>query len=642
MRWSLHDDGSFGLDAGDFALSDAYPAQGGVPLRPTGVSVERDGGGGRIEYRSAEYTLRLVFGTPSPDEAALDATYVAAATPRSLAPLALAVMSGVKRLFRQAQGIGGGTGFVDVPPPDKTVTSHAITALVGPLGAEGGDGGGAAIIITTPDHGRFEHLCTVGALPGDGYRPRLTAGFSTEGVPLPTGELALPTLRITRVPRLDAGLRDAAQVIAHAMGARAARPASYHWCSWYYLYHNLDMPLLREYLAGFKALQPAMRVDYFQIDAGYFPSAGDWLLPTPRFPEGLGPAFRAIRGAGYKPGVWIGPFMVGNRSRLFDEHPDWLLRDRAGELVTPWRHYGEPKVWGYPDEESYVLDTSHPAAMDYLHEVFVRLRELGAEMFKTDFLYWGLQDSAKVRRHAPGKTSVEYMRDALTTIRDAIGRDAFWLGCIAPYMPCVGFMDAMRIGGDVGPSWRGAFGPQNMLGETAHSQHFNHVFWQNDPDAIMLRDFHLELTTPEVRSLALWQAAMGGSVNTSDPLHRIAPERLRLWRGIEPPERPALARLPLLGREGRPLVAVRDFAPGVAAVLIFNASDAPEHRPLTLRELGLPPQAAAAECEEQAVRPLGTVSALPTELAPHASRLYYVGNGPLPTEAPARFFTSGR
>ena len=46
--------------------------------------------------------------------------------------------------------------------------------------------------------------------------------------------------------------------------------------------------------------------------------------------------------------------MVGNRSRLFAEHPDWILYDLNGNPVTPWIMDNEPKVWGYQDEEYYV------------------------------------------------------------------------------------------------------------------------------------------------------------------------------------------------------------------------------------------------------------------------------------------------
>ena len=89
--------------------------------------------------------------------------------------------------------------------------------------------------------------------------------------------------------------------------------------------------------------------------------------------------------------------MVGNRSRLYGEHPDWVLHDWEGNPIRPWITDNEPKPWGYQDEEYYCLDTSPPRSHG-LHESMSSptLRKWGAGMFKTDFMLWGLQDSSLV------------------------------------------------------------------------------------------------------------------------------------------------------------------------------------------------------------------------------------------------------
>ncbi|MBO4885259.1 MAG: alpha-galactosidase, partial [Clostridia bacterium] len=254
-----------------------------------------------------------------------------------------------------------------------------------------------------------------------------------------------------------------------------------------------------------------------------------------RFPQGLSYAAATIRAAGYEPGIWVGPFMVGDNSRLFREHPDWMLKDTQGRYIRPWIQYNEPKPWGYRDSDYYVLDTSHPDAMAYLRRVFTTLRGWGFTLFKTDFLFWGLKDSSQVVRHTPGKTSFEYFRDVMAMIRESIGEDARWLGCIAPFMPSIGFVDMMRIGGDVGAQWtEGGFGPTNMLRELTADQYFNDIYWQNDPDAVMLRDFHIHLTPGQIEALAVLEAMSGGAIYTSDPIHQIAQERRDLLRFIQP------------------------------------------------------------------------------------------------------------
>ena len=39
--------------------------------------------------------------------------------------------------------------------------------------------------------------------------------------------------------------------------------------------------------------------------------------------------------------------------------------------------------------------------MAYIVDVFRTLRSWGYTLYKTDFLVWGMQDSAKVKRHTP-------------------------------------------------------------------------------------------------------------------------------------------------------------------------------------------------------------------------------------------------
>ena len=322
---------------------------------------------------------------------------------------------------------------------------------------------------------------------------------------------------------------------------RDALPISYHWCSWYYEYQHLTEDKLCDYLRGFA--EKRLPLTAVQLDVGYCPHIGDWLDNSFRYPSGLASAFEHIHKAGYTAGIWIAPFMVGSRSKLATSHPDWLLHDNTGVRVNPWniRHYGEERLWGYQDEEYYTLDTSHPEAFDYLRHVFRAFHQWGARFFKTDFMYWGLQSSASVRRHTPGKTSVEYFRDVLAMIREEVGEDSFWLGCIAPFEPFIGFADGMRIGGDVGPSWQEGAGPLGMLRASRNTQFFNNIWWQNDPDAVLLRDFHIQLTEREIVSLALWQGMLGGVVCTSDPLHELSEERLALWQFLHPDANPNVA-----------------------------------------------------------------------------------------------------
>ena len=166
--------------------------------------------------------------------------------------------------------------------------------------------------------------------------------------------------------------------------------------------------------------------------------------------------------------------------------------------------------------------------------------------------------------------------------------------------------------------------------------------WQNDPDVIYLRDFHINLSEAEVRSLAYWEAILGGSINTSAPLHEIAPERLRLWRFLEPGTERWTARLPYWDKKRKLHVAVREF-PGLRAwaVLAMNATDEPVTERLECADLIGRERAFCYRWGPEGAEPAdpqrGDWSFLTPQLAPHESALYYLSL----EEAPPQDLTLG-
>jgi hypothetical protein len=203
---------------------------------------------------------------------------------------------------------------------------------------------------------------------------------------------------------------------------------------------QLQRARLARHFDGLRADSPASASTYgplqtIQIDDGYCSSPGDWLLPNALWPGGLQDAFGRIKEAGLSAGVWVAPFMVGSRSQLFAEHPDWVLRDRNGAPVVEWQNYDASGIPSHIDEETLVLDTTNPEAFEYLRGVFRTLRGWGATFFKTDFMDWGLRDATQYKRHSSGETGVQHYRRVLAMIREEIGEESFWLACIAPFAP---------------------------------------------------------------------------------------------------------------------------------------------------------------------------------------------------------------
>ena len=535
--------------------------------------------------------------------------------------------------YQAAEGMGGDTGYwtKEKIKSADIVMSYGLGALQF-LGEEK-----AALLLYSEEQKHYENICETEVFKrafytdGSGLRTEketmiCSYGLRTER--MKRSAVLLPEFYIEYSETIESGLENVAKKIGREMRARLAAPPAYHWCSWYYCYHNFNRIQLEDYLTGLEKLEEKPPIRYFQIDAGYFPSAGDWLECTERFPLGLQEAFERINQAGYLPGIWVGAFMVGNRSKLYRQHPDWILYDLDDKPVRPWITDNEPKPWGYQDEEYYILDTSHPDAMEYMRNVFATLHGWGARMFKTDFMLWGLQDSSRVKRHTPGKTSVEYFREYLQMIREAIGEESYWLGCIAPFLPFVGYADGMRIGGDVGSSWNGEFGPQNMMRCLVGNNYTNHNYYQIDPDAVMLREFQIRLNEREIYSLALLAAMSGSCIYTSDPLHLIKKDRRDLFFFLKPDIR-RKANIPFLDEERKEMVFVQ-HGKNSSLIFILNKSETTLKEAYTLQQLGIPTSYSVVRVKTGEQEVLWKQKLL-VDIEPHDCRLYLATSDENPT-----------
>ncbi|WP_406331241.1 glycoside hydrolase family 36 protein [Streptomyces sp. NBC_00203] len=290
---------------------------------------------------------------------------------------------------------------------------------------------------------------------------------------------------------------------ADGLGLAAPRPAPTVWCSWYEYFTAVTEDDIHENLRAMDTLD--LPIDVVQIDDGYQSALGDWLTLSGRFRSRAGIA-DTIRARGRRAGIWTAPFLVDPGSELATAHPDWLVRSVDG---TPL-HGGNN--WGH---DLYVLDTTHPAAAAYLTEVFTTLRAEGYDYFKVDFLYAGALDGV---RH-DGTDALAAYRSGIALIREAIGPDAYLLGCGAPVLPSIGLFDAMRVSPDTAPHRRSEADDYSQPGQdaaefTGVGRQWQHGrLWVNDPDCLMAR--------PAVETRERWAAhveATGGLMASSDRL----------------------------------------------------------------------------------------------------------------------------
>ncbi|TDE13020.1 glycoside hydrolase family 36 protein [Jiangella asiatica] len=302
---------------------------------------------------------------------------------------------------------------------------------------------------------------------------------------------------------VQAALRDWAVTATAEAGLSEARPAPTAWCSWYEYWGDVRERDVVDNLEAVGELDLA--VDVVQLDDGYSAEIGDWLTPSDRFADLRGLVER-IRGEGRRAGIWLAPFFAGARSRLADEHPDWLLRHPHGGPLHAGRNWGQ---------DLYSLDLSHPGAADWMRSVFATFSAWGIDYFKIDFIAAGAIPGA---RHS-GAAPVTAYRDGLRLIRDAVGTSAHILGCGAPVLPSVGLVDSIRVSADTGHT--GAPDDGDMCSPSQQAavlsargrQFMNGVFFANDPDCLIVG--------PKVESREAWAAhveATGGAVVSSDGL----------------------------------------------------------------------------------------------------------------------------
>ena len=621
VTWHVSDEGVLTLEASGLRLRGAYPAWNNGPLRPLTVVVARENDHTSVSYYCVGGVVVLRISSTVTGMAVSAKLLGFTRGPQRLLVIGPAKVEGATRWAQN--------GHLHPLPARRDAPVDDDYGLVNALIADDG----TTLAFGPRDLRRFR---VAGRVTGsdtlsDGMH--FSMGYHLEGLAVPEEGLELPALYVTAGTKPFSTLKAVAKTLAEEMGARRRFGPGNHWCSWYSHYFNFSRSDLEGFLDGLKTFsQPSLRA--VQIDAGYFTAPGDWLSPNEKWPGGLEPAFAQIAAAGFMPGIWITPYMAGNRSKIIAENPEWILRRHDGTPVLGLVAYGEEKVWGYPDEEWYVLDSSHPGVTAHIVHCLCTLRGWGAKFFKTDFLFWALFEPGddQVRRHRPGLTSIERMQTLLSAMREAIGEDSFWLGCLAPFPPMIGFADAMRTGGDNASRWpldpdHSGHSALHLIRSSWAMQFANGVLWQNDADALILRDFHTDLAPHEVLSLALWVAALGGAVNTSDPLHECAADRQRLWGFCTQGPAAGIADLPYWRMPDHPLpVIVRPYPElGAWGVLTVNISVEKQREVFPIAELiGSKATVKGAAWGPDGIGLLETVFELTAALDPHHHRLWWV------------------
>jgi alpha-galactosidase len=327
------------------------------------------------------------------------------------------------------------------------------------------------------------------------------------------------------------------------------------WCSWYCFGPRVTARQVLDNLDFIAKNSPGLK--YIQIDDGYQPAMGDWLETGAAFGGNVQGVLKEIRARGFEPAIWVAPFVAEEKSNIFQQHPDWFVKDDEG---TPLRS-DKVTFGGWRRGPWYVLDGTHPQVQKHYENLFRTMRrEWGCTYFKLDANFWGAIH--KGRFHEPAATRVQaYRRGMEAILRGA--EDAFVLGCNHPIWASLGLIHGSRSSNDIKRTWErvATTARQNLLRNWQNGR-----LWWNDPDAVVLTG---ELSEEAFRFHATAIYATGGMILSGDDLTKISADKLAMLRKLQPPTGKAARFVDDSLRVGTIKL------PGKEVFCLFNWGDAP-------------------------------------------------------------------
>ncbi len=278
------------------------------------------------------------------------------------------------------------------------------------------------------------------------------------------------------------------------------------YTSWYLDYQNISE---KKMLRTLSSIDPEL-FDLFQIDDGYETFVGDWLECDPgKFPNGLENIAAKIKEKGLRAGIWLAPFVCETKSRVYREHPEWIVRKKDGSAVFAGSNWS-----GFVP-----LDLRRQDVRDYIRTCLEHYVKAGFTFFKLDFLY-----AAAMGEHH-GHTRAEKMRFAMSFLRSCLPDQAI-LGCGVPLSSAFGLVDYCRIGPDVSLSFddvpymrlahRERISTKVTLQNTIFRSCMDGTVFRCDPDVFLLRDERIQLSSEQKRALTVLNHLCGAVYMTSD------------------------------------------------------------------------------------------------------------------------------
>lgn len=299
------------------------------------------------------------------------------------------------------------------------------------------------------------------------------------------------------------------------------------WESWYNHYSKIDEKLILEDLQKITHTKNIINTyestsKIFQIDDGWEKALGDWQIRSDRFPNGFSQITKEIENQGYIPGLWIAPFIIDSRSETATEHPDWLLSDEKGNLVSA----GYNPLWGKKGT-FYCLDLSRDDVIEHLLSILnTIINKWGFRYIKLDFLYAGMLWGHYAQKTASYKIYSRAIKTLTSIYKTKDGKPVAYLGCGAPFELSFSSLPLSRIGCDTYEKWKNTLlrilnwngrneAYMNVKDTLGHAL-WNNTIFMNDPDVIFIRNENCSLTENQKYLIAGVNEIFGSQLMYSD------------------------------------------------------------------------------------------------------------------------------
>jgi alpha-galactosidase len=338
-------------------------------------------------------------------------------------------------------------------------------------------------------------------------------------------------------------------------------------------------------------------VKFIFIDEGYEQALGEWEA-NEFVPSGMNGLAKKIKKLHLIPGLWLSPFMVSERARVFKEHPDGFAK-KAG---TPFAFWQWPMAPSH--DNVYIPDPTSSRVQKWVSGIYKKFVRSGYRFFKNDFVDGlGLTDiefsDKKITR------GLKLWRQGFRTIREAVGTECHIQPCSGPTIAGVGIVDSARIEADVG----GGVGQNqwNTLRAVARGvacKYYQHrKFYINDPDNLIVSEYEqfksygskakfahaVAMMKREAQVRASIAVLSGGTICLGDRLTYLNDEQLALIRKC----------LPVYGAAAKPIDMFKNEFPELWSlevqklwgkwkiISVFNWEDVGKVVTLSPEELGL-------------------------------------------------------